>query len=106
MSKNFKLNLEELCLYVFVFLYMDAIDGDVFVPLNGISKILFLKFYLIGLKYTNQVYSQKLRLTHMFFLIQAIVPRFDRSEVRFYHTCCKFFIEKNNFVCVRDTKME
>lgn len=42
MSKSFKLNLEELCLYVFVFLYMDAIDGDVFVLLNGISKIIFL----------------------------------------------------------------
>ena len=41
MSKSFKLNLEELCLYVFVFLYMDAIDGDVFVSLNGISKIIF-----------------------------------------------------------------
>lgn len=102
MSRNFKLNLEELCLYAFVFLYM-----VMFLCLsNGISKIIFLKFYLIGLKYTNQVYSQKHRLTHMFFYIQAIVPRFDRSEVRFYHTCCKFFIEKNNFVCVRDTKME
>lgn len=42
MSKSFKLNLEELCLYVFVSLYMDAIDGDVFVLLNGISKIIFL----------------------------------------------------------------
>ena len=71
MSKSFKLNLEELCLYVFVFLYMDAIDGDVFVSLNGISEIIFLKFYLIGLKmnnhYTDQVYSQKHRLTPMFF---------------------------------------
>ena len=71
MSKSFKLNLEELCLYVFVFLYMDAIDGDVFVSLNGISKIIFFKFYLIGLKmnkhYTDQVYSQKHRLTPMFF---------------------------------------
>ena len=34
MSKSFKLSLEELCLYVFVFLYMDAIDSDVSVSLN------------------------------------------------------------------------
>ena len=41
MSKSFKLSLEELFLYVFVFLYMDAIDSDIFMSLNGISKIIF-----------------------------------------------------------------